>query len=404
MDGLIPYGPPFSLTTEVRQNQFKLYSTNEEIEQKLSGAIPELYGWVYKSILGYTNHPTYNNNFGEPCTGAAIDDSTDILDDIYNPFIKCDCSFDNNSTCHITKLKVRLLNVSGVIPDELWTLTYLSHLDIGHNALSGEVPKELGLLTDLRGLYIDSSGVSDSNFAINCGGPQFTSSDTTLFEWDDKTLGSASYYVTDKERWAVSNVGNFTGTNPQYKISSSSQFTNTQDQELFHSARISASSLRYYGLGLKNGNYTGNRELEDFDIKKEAGGVSNDAVIREFKAQGKLGDGRAIAVKQLSVASHQGNTQFVTEIATISAVQHRNLVKLYGCCIEANQHLLVYEYLENKSLDQILFEYAMRGHLTEKTDVFAFGVVALEIVSGRPNSDSSLEEEQIYLLEWVRII
>ncbi|KAB1216925.1 hypothetical protein CJ030_MR4G016062 [Morella rubra] len=45
-------------------------------------------------------------------------------------------------------------------------------------------------------------------------------------------------------------------------------------------------------------------------------------------------------------------------------------------------------------------EYAMRGHLTEKADVFAFGVVALEVVSGRPNCDSTLEEEKIYLLEW----
>ena len=43
----------------------------------------------------------------------------------------------------------------------------------------------------------------------------------------------------------------------------------------------------------------------------------------------------------------------------------------------------------------------MRGHLIEKADVFAFGVVALELVSGRPNSDSILEEEKIYLLEWV---
>ena len=40
----------------------------------------------------------------------------------------------------------------------------------------------------------------------------------------------------------------------------------------------------------------------------------------------------------------------------------------------------------------------MRGHLTEKANVF---IVALEIVSGRPNADSSLEEEKIYLLEWV---
>ena len=46
-------------------------------------------------------------------------------------------------------------------------------------------------------------------------------------------------------------------------------------------------------------------------------------------------------------------------------------------------------------------EYAMRGHLTEKTDVFAFGVVALEIVTGRSNSDPKLKPDQIYLLEWV---
>ncbi|XP_030971275.1 probable LRR receptor-like serine/threonine-protein kinase At1g56130 isoform X1 [Quercus lobata] len=199
--------------------------------------------------------------------------------------------------------------------------------------------------------------------------------------------------------------------------------------------------------------------------------------------KGTLVDGRIVAVKQLSVASHQGRGQFITEISTISAVQHRNLVKLYGCCVEGDRHLLVYEYLENGSLDQALFgksklcldwptrfsvclgtarglaylheesrprivhrdvkasnilidgelcpkisdfglaklyddtkthistrvagtigylapEYAMRGHLTEKADVFGFGVLALEILSGRPNSDNSLDTQKIYLLEW----
>lgn len=43
----------------------------------------------------------------------------------------------------------------------------------------------------------------------------------------------------------------------------------------------------------------------------------------------------------------------------------------------------------------------MRGHLTEKADVFSFGVVVLEIVSGRPNTDTSLDDERVYLLEWV---
>jgi hypothetical protein len=47
-------------------------------------------------------------------------------------------------------------------------------------------------------------------------------------------------------------------------------------------------------------------------------------------------------------------------------------------------------------------EYAMRGHLIEKADVFGFGVVALESLSGRPNSHNNLDIEKIYLLEWVR--
>ncbi|XP_004309346.1 PREDICTED: probable LRR receptor-like serine/threonine-protein kinase At1g56140-like, partial [Fragaria vesca subsp. vesca] len=71
--------------------------------------------------------------------------------------------------------------------------------------------------------------------------------------------------------------------------------------------------------------------------------------------KGTLHDGRVIAVKQLSAASHQGKSQFVTEIATISAVQHNNLVTLYGFCAEGVKRLLVYEYLENNSLDQALF-------------------------------------------------
>ncbi|XP_062115779.1 probable LRR receptor-like serine/threonine-protein kinase At1g56140 isoform X2 [Humulus lupulus] len=843
------------------------------------------------------------NISGEPCSGAALDDSIDI--DSFNPFIKCNCNFNNGSLCHITKLKVQKMNVAGPIPEELWTLTFLNDLNLGNNfltgslspsignlinmktlalsanALSGEVPKELGLLTELFYLYFsvnnfsgplppelgnlnklehlsgvsgeipstyenlksleavfasdteltgkipdfigswsnlttlvfqgnsfqgpipstfanltslvqlrlsDISNASSSlafvanmksletlelrnndiigsipwnigeltrlkhldlsfnklngqipdslfnmsalqalflgnnslsgtltrtksaplltidlsynnlvgiipswvynqqnlhinlvgnnfmidnsnnstllsglnclqksfpcnrgrplyyNFGINSGGKQMTSSNGLVYEEDDQPLGPATHFVTSSRRWAVSNVGIFAWTNDLN--TSSSQFTSTFDTELFLTARISASSLRYYGLGLENGNYTvklqfaeialensltwkstgrrvfdiyiqGNRVIQNFDIKKEAGGISFRAVQKEFKARvsqnyleihlfwagkgtccipvygnygpsisaisatpdftptvsnlpptisnkksrtsliveiivgtvilsllsvlvacyvvqrrnksqmndddellgmdvkpltfgyaelrtatnnfdssnklgeggfgpvfmGTLEDGRVIAVKQLSVTSHQGKSQFVAEIATITAVQHRNLVKLYGCCIEGEKRLLVYEYMENKSLDQALFgnqslnlnwptrfdiclgiarglaylheesrlrivhrdvkcsnilldsdlipkisdfglaklyddkmthistrvagtigylapEYAMLGHLTEKTDVFAFGVVALEIVTGRPNYyDSSLDEGKTYLLD-----
>ncbi|KAH0698174.1 hypothetical protein KY289_015656 [Solanum tuberosum] len=71
--------------------------------------------------------------------------------------------------------------------------------------------------------------------------------------------------------------------------------------------------------------------------------------------KGTLLDGTVIAVKQLSSKSKQGNREFVNEIGMISSLQHPNLVKLYGCCAEGNQLLLVYEYLENNSLARALF-------------------------------------------------
>ncbi|XP_023520604.1 probable LRR receptor-like serine/threonine-protein kinase At1g56130 isoform X3 [Cucurbita pepo subsp. pepo] len=872
------------------------------------------------SIVGTGNPDLFErwNISGNLCTGSAVDTRINIEDPKYNPFIKCNCSFNNASTCLITHLKVSSLDIAGVFPPELWILksliylnleknllsgplspsvgklTQLSTLIIRINKLSGELPKELGLLSNLRflafgtnnfsgplpselgklfmleELYFDSSGVqgdipttfsnltnlrtvwasdneltgkipgfigdwsklttlrfqgnsfmgpipptfskltamnelrigdlsngrsslefirkmtslktlvlrnnniSDkiptyieefkelnlldlsfnelwgeipkslfklnslrylflgnnkltgtlplekpgyllsidlsynglsgsfpdwvdedsakrlnlvannftfgtsntghfptglnclrrefscnqasglySSFGINCGGPKFVSSSQVVYEREIEIDGMASYYVSDSETWAVSDVGYFPEINrnsSQYNRYNDTEhpIANTNDPDLFQTQELSTSSLRFYGLELKNGNYTvklhfaehafadsstwsslgrrvfdiniqGNRVFKDFNIQNEAGG-SFRAVTKIFKAQvsenymeihlfwagkgtccipdegtygpsisgisasldsepvnnvkngtneikgtgshkneaslivgivvgvgfvcflvvtifilfqrrkgrsledeelfgiderphtfsyselrnatedfsssnklgeggfgpvtkGILNDGRVIAVKQLSIKSDQGRNQFLAEISTISAVQHRNLVKLYGCCIEGQKRLLVYEYLEKKSLDQALFgkrtfvldwpkrfdicmgvargltylheesrlrivhrdikasnilldadlnpkisdfglaklyddkkthmstlvagtigylapEYAMRGHLTEKADVFSFGVVALEIVSGRPNSAPGLEEDRVFLLEW----
>uniref|UniRef100_A0A0E0I8A5 non-specific serine/threonine protein kinase n=1 Tax=Oryza nivara TaxID=4536 RepID=A0A0E0I8A5_ORYNI len=538
---------------------------------------------------------------------------------------------------------------TGKIPDYLGTLTKLVELRFQGNSFQGPIPASLSNLSNLTSLRIGDivngssslafiSNLTSLNILIlrNCKisdnlrtystfrtklfttrhsmfarfsriNKSMKGSDNTIYEVDAANLGVASYYVTRNTRWGVSNVGIFNDASSRnYVINSSQQFQNTLDSELFQTARMSPSSLRYYGLGLENGNYsvklqfaefaypdsktwesTGRRIFDiyvqgvlkekNFDIRKAVGGKSFTAVNKiyntivsknfleihlfwagkgtcciptqgyygpmisalsvtpnftptvrngepkkkskaelynlagrpnvfsnaelklateNFSSQnmvgeggygqvykGKLPDGRVIAVKQLSQSSHQGKSEFVTEVATISAVQHRNLVKLHGCCIDSNTPLLVYEYLENGSLDRALFgsksfnldwptrfeivlgvargltylheessvrivhrdikasnvlldtdltpkisdfglaklydekkthistkiagtlgylapEYAMRGHLTEKADVFAFGVVALETVAGRPNTDNSREEDKIYLFEW----
>lgn len=64
------------------------------------------------------------------------------------------------------------------------------------------------------------------------------------------------------------------------------------------------------------------------------------------------------AIKVLSSESRQGVKEFLTEIQVISDVKHGNLVKLYGCCVEGDQRILVYDYLENNSLAQTLLGIA----------------------------------------------
>lgn len=57
----------------------------------------------------------------------------------------------------------------------------------------------------------------------------------------------------------------------------------------------------------------------------------------------------------LSAESNQGVQEFLTEIDTISSVKHPNLVELFGCCVQGKNRILVYEYVENNSLDRALF-------------------------------------------------
>ncbi|CAN6702126.1 unnamed protein product [Malus baccata var. baccata] len=219
-------------------------------------------------------------------------------------------------------------------------------------------------------------------------------------------------------------------------------------------------------------------ELPIFGLRAIAAATNNFAEANKLGEggfgpvyKGILAENQEVAIKRLSKKSAQGHEEFMNELKLIAKLQHTNLVRLLGCCLEDEEMILIYEYMPNRSLDKLLFdasekielnwgrrfriiegiaqgvlyihkysrlkiihrdlkasnilldgdlnpkisdfgmarifginqteantnrvvgtygymspEYARYGHFSEKLDVFSFGVLLLEIVSGKKNA------------------
>ncbi|WVY89589.1 hypothetical protein V8G54_035103, partial [Vigna mungo] len=143
---------------------------------------------------------------------------------------------------------------------------------------------------------------------------------------------------------------------------------------------------------------------------------------------GTLDDGNEVAVKLLTGNGQNRDREFIAEVEMLSRLHHRNLVKLFGICIEGRRRCLVYELVCNGSVESHLHvplrglglnltaiacgggsvcmyvapEYAMTGHLLVKSDVYSYGVVLLELITGRKPVDMSQPQGEENLVTWAR--
>lgn len=92
------------------------------------------------------------------------------------------------------------------------------------------------------------------------------------------------------------------------------------------------------------------KATECFDVSRKLGQGGAGSVFK-----GTLPDGKTVAVKRLFFNTRQWADEFFNEVNLINGIEHKNLVKLLGCSIEGPESLLVYEFVPNKSLDQVLF-------------------------------------------------
>ncbi|KAG8067593.1 hypothetical protein GUJ93_ZPchr0005g15990 [Zizania palustris] len=480
---------------------------------------------------GLKASPEWNIS-GEPCSGFAIDGTDWDNQPNINPFIKCICSFVNNTVCHITRLRVVKLDVVGQIPSELQNLTYLEDLIASDNEFTGKLPDNLGGLTNLQDLAFqgnsfegpipaslsnltkltklrigdivnrstsmafisnltslnililrncmisgDLEPVDFSRFAalmfldmsfnnitgqipqsiLNNGNLQF------LFLGNNSLTGRLPDVISTSLKVIDFSYNQLTGSYPSWASQNNLQLnlvgnnfvlSSTNNRYLWHlnclqqDAPCFRGSPEYYSFAVdcelvypdsQTWVSLGRRVFDiyvqgalkekNFDIRKTAGYngpmISALSVTPNFTPtylengsldQALFGDRSLNLDWTMRFEIILGIARGLTYLHEESSVRivHRD-IKASNILLDIDLTPKISDFGLAKLYDEkqthvstkiagtlgyLAPEYAMKGRLTEKADVFAFGVVVLETVAGRSNTDNSLEESMIYLFEW----
>ncbi|KAJ7942774.1 Receptor kinase [Quillaja saponaria] len=252
--------------------------------------------------------------------------------------------------------------LQGHIPDSFSNLSFLVQIDLSNNELTGQIPPRGQLSTLPATQYANNPGL--------CGVPlsecQNNQPSSNLSGDDGKAVHKPATVA-----WASSNVLGILISVASicilivWAIAIRARRKEAEEVKMLNSLQASHAATTWKidkekePLSINVATFQRQlRKLKFSQLIEATNGFSAASLIgcggfgEVFRAT--LKDGTSVAIKKLIRLSCQGDREFMAEMETLGKIKHRNLVPLLGYCKVGEERLLVYEFMEYGSLDEML--------------------------------------------------
>ncbi|PON42348.1 Mitogen-activated protein kinase kinase kinase [Parasponia andersonii] len=244
-------------------------------------------------------------------------------------------------------------SLTGTLPD-ISNLINLKILHLENNQLTGPLPSYLGSLPALEELYIQNN-----SFTGDIPSGLFSRKITFKYE-DNPGLRKEAQHKKHLKLLIGTSVGAFVLVLVLFLASLllirnlRRKASQTKSDEKGYSTRASTKPSTFYSIS--RGSHLMDEGIACYITLSVLEEATNNFSRKIGKGSfgsvyyGRMKDGKEVAVKLMADSSSHGDQQFVTEVALLSRIHHRNLVPLIGYCEEEHQRILVYEYMHNGTL------------------------------------------------------
>ncbi|GAV68386.1 LRR_1 domain-containing protein/Pkinase_Tyr domain-containing protein/LRRNT_2 domain-containing protein [Cephalotus follicularis] len=262
----------------------------------------------------------------------------------------------SNLIAYVTTLDLSSNNFSGKIPVSLANITYLNVLKLDHNKLSGQIPSVFSMLSRIKIFSVsynlltgpvpsfNNTNISADSYSNNpglCGKP------LDSCQAASKGVNTAVIVSSAVGGLTIAAIGVSIGMFFYHRKYSAKK---KDDDPKGNKWAKSLKGTKAIKVSMFEKSIC---KMRLSDLMKATDNFNKDSIIGLGRTgnvyKGVLEDGTSLMVKRLQASQHS-EKEFVSEMATLGSVKHRNLVPLLGFCMANKERLLVYKHMPNGTL------------------------------------------------------